>query len=312
MLPKTNTLLEVKNIYKRFGDHAALSNVSAHFEAGQIHALLGPNGAGKTTLIRLINQIYEPDNGSIHLNGKYLDRKHLNSIGYLPEERGMYTTMTVHDFLLFLGNLRQMEKKTILHQIQFWLDKLKMQDWQHKRIDELSKGMAQKIQFIATVFHDPELLILDEPFSGFDPTNVQLMRDILRELKEQGKTIILSTHNMNNAETISDHITLIHKGKIILDSNYASIKEAYSQGVYAVQFQGNMLTFANALWTNYDLIESKQIGENRYLAKVKMLNDSKVGDLLQALLQDLEFEGVWPDAPSMEDIFIQLTQSNQT
>ena len=303
-------MLDVKNIYKRFGDHPALSNVSVQFESGKIHALLGPNGAGKTTLIRLINQIYDPDNGSIHLNGKYLDRKHLNSIGYLPEERGMYTTMTVHDFLLFLGNLRQMEKKTILHQIEFWLDKLKMQDWQHKRIDELSKGMAQKIQFIATVFHDPELLILDEPFSGFDPTNVQLMRDILRELKEQGKTIILSTHNMNNAETISDHITLIHKGQIILDSNYSSIKEEYSKGVYAVQFQGNMLTFANALWTNYDLIESKQIGENRYLAKVKMLNESKVGDLLQALLQDLEFEGVWPDAPSMEEIFIQLTQSN--
>lgn len=304
-------MLEVKNIYKRFGDHPALSNVSVQFDSGQIHALLGPNGAGKTTLIRLINQIYEPDNGSIHLNGKYLDRKSLNSIGYLPEERGMYTSMTVRKFLFFLGNLRQMEKKTIDHQLQIWLEKLNMQDWQNNRIDELSKGMAQKIQFIATVFHNPDLLILDEPFSGFDPTNVQLMRGVLRELKEQGKTIILSTHNMNNAETISDHITLIHQGKIILDSNYAAIKKQYSQDIYAVQFRGNMLSFANALWTNYDLIESKQIGDNQYLAKVKMLNDSKVGDLLQALLSDVEFEGVWQDAPSMEEIFIQLTQTNK-
>lgn len=302
-------MLEIKNIVKRFGDHPALSNVSVSFESGKIHALLGPNGAGKTTLIRLINQIYEPDSGSIYLNGKYLDRLNLNAIGYLPEERGMYTSMTVFDFLMFLGKLRQMEKNTILHQMNFWLNKLEIIEWQHKRIDELSKGMAQKIQFIATVFHDPELLILDEPFSGFDPTNVQLMRGILRELKEQGKTIILSTHNMNNAETISDHITLIHKGKIILDSNYSAIKKEYSRDIYAVQFKGNMLSFANALWANYDLIESKQIGDNMYLAKVKMLNESKISDLLQALISEVEFEGVWPDAPSMEEIFIQLTQT---
>ncbi len=303
-------MLEIKNITKRFGDHIALSNVSINFEAGKIHALLGPNGAGKTTLIRLVNQIYEADSGTIHLNGKYLERKSLNAIGYLPEERGMYTTMTVHDFLFFLGKLRGMEKKTISHQLEFWLNKLQISEWQHNRIDELSKGMAQKIQFVATVFHNPDLLILDEPFSGFDPTNVQLMRGILRELKEQGKTIVLSTHNMNNAETISDHITLIHKGKIILDSNYTAIKKQFSEDIYAIQFKGNMLSFANALWINYDLIESKQIGDNQYLAKVKMLNDSQVSDLLKALLSDVEFEGVWQDAPSMEEIFIQLTQSN--
>lgn len=304
-------MLEVKNIYKRFGDQAALSNVSAVFEAGKIHALLGPNGAGKTTLIRLINQIYEPESGSILLNGKYLDRKSLNNLGYLPEERGMYTSMTVFDFLFFLGKLRQMEKKTILHQMEHWLGKLDILDRKHYRIDELSKGMAQKIQFIATVFHDPELLILDEPFSGFDPTNVVLMRGVIRELKDQGKTILLSTHNMNNAETISDHITLIHKGKIVLDSNYVTLKKDYGQDIYAVQFKGNMLSFANALWANYDLIESKQIGDNQYIAKVKMLNNSKIGDLIHALLSEIEFEGVWPETPSMEEIFIQLTQKSQ-
>ncbi len=302
-------MLEVKNITKRFGDHVALNNVSASFEPGKIHALLGPNGAGKTTLIRLINQIYEPDSGSIYLHGKYLDRNALNSIGYLPEERGMYTNMVVEDFLTFLGKLRGLESKTIQHQVSHWLEKLEIADWKNKRIDELSKGMAQKIQFVATVFHDPALLILDEPFSGFDPTNVQLMRGVLRELKEQGKTILLSTHNMNNAETISDHITLIHRGKIILDSHHAAIKKTFSQDVFSVQFRGNMLSFANALWSNYDLLESKQIGDHQYLAKIKMLNGSKIADLLQALISEVEFEGVWPDAPSMEEIFIQLTQN---
>jgi ABC-2 type transport system ATP-binding protein len=301
-------LLEVKNIHKRFGGLVALSNVSAFFEAGKIHALLGPNGAGKTTLIRLINQIYEPDIGVILLNDKFLDRRSLNNIGYLPEERGMYTSMTVNDFLFFLGKLRQMEKKTILHQMEHWLEKLDILDKKHHRIDELSKGMAQKIQFIATVFHDPDLLILDEPFSGFDPSNVILLRGIIRELKDRGKTILLSTHNMNNAETISDHIILINRGKIVLDSNYEKLKKDYGQDIYAIQFKGNMLSFANALWANYDLVESKQIGHNQYLAKVKMLNNSKIGDLIHTLLSDVEFEGIWPESPSMEEIFIQLTQ----
>jgi ABC-2 type transport system ATP-binding protein len=301
-------VLEIKNISKHFGEHTALSNMSMQFDSGKIHALLGPNGAGKTTLIRLINQILEPDSGSIYFKGKYIDRKFLNNIGYLPEERGMYTSMTVESYLNFLAELRGLERKTAKHQIDTWLDKFDIQSWRKKRIEELSKGMAQKIQFVSTVFHDPELLILDEPFSGFDPTNIQLMRGVLRELKEAGKTIVLSTHNMNNAETISDHITLIHKGKLVLDSNYAALKKQFSQDVYAVQFKGNMLAFANALWVNYDLIESKQIGENQFIAKVKLLNNSTVGDLISALMGNIEFEGVWQDAPSMEDIFIQLTQ----
>jgi ABC-2 type transport system ATP-binding protein len=216
--------------------------------------------------------------------------------------------MTVESYLNFLAELRRLERKTAKHQINTWLDKFDIQSWRKKRIEELSKGMAQKIQFVSTVFHDPELLILDEPFSGFDPTNIQLMRGVLRELKEAGKTIVLSTHNMNNAETISDHITLIHKGKLVLDSNYAALKKQFSQDVYAVQFKGNMLAFANALWVNYDLIESKQISENQFIAKVKLLNNSTVGDLISALMGNIEFEGVWQDAPSMEDIFIQLTQ----
>jgi ABC-2 type transport system ATP-binding protein len=278
------------------------------FDSGKIHALLGPNGAGKTTLIRLINQILEPDSGSIYFKGKYIDRKFLNNIGYLPEERGMYTSMTVESFLNFLAELRGLERKTAKHQIDTWLDKFDIQSWRKKRIEELSKGMAQKIQFVSTVFHDPELLILDEPFSGFDPTNIQLMRGVLRELKEAGKTIVLSTHNMNSAETICDYITLIHQGKIVLDKSISELKTEFSKGVYAVQFRGNMLAFANSLWANYDLLESKQIGDGQYIAKIKLLNDSTINDLLDALKNNVQFEGVWQDAPAMEEIFIQLTQ----
>ncbi len=301
-------MLEIKNITKMFGDTTALSNVSVRFEPAEIHALLGPNGAGKTTLIRLINQIFEADSGSIYFNGKFVDRSFLNRIGYLPEERGMYTNMTVEGFLMFLGKLRQLETKTAVHQINHWLDKFDIETWRTKRIEELSKGMAQKIQFIATVFHNPDLLILDEPFSGFDPGNVQLMRNILRDLKTEGKTIILSTHNMNSAETICDYITLIHQGKIVLDKSISELKTEFSKGVYAVQFRGNMLAFANSLWANYDLLESKQIGDGQYIAKIKLLNDSTINDLLDALKNNVQFEGVWQDAPAMEEIFIQLTQ----
>jgi len=301
-------MLEIKNISKRFGNTTALSNVSVRFESGRIHALLGPNGAGKTTLIRLINQIMEPDSGSIYFNGKFVDRGFLNKIGYLPEERGMYTNMTVEGFLHFLAKLRQLESKTAVHQINYWLDKFEIQSWRKKRIEELSKGMAQKIQFIATVFHNPDLLILDEPFSGFDPVNVQIMRNILRELKNEGKTIILSTHNMNSAETICDYITLIHEGKIVVDKGIKELKSEYSKGVYAVQFKGNMLAFANSLWANYDLLESKQIGDSVYIAKIKLLNEATINDLIDALKHNVSFEGVWQDAPAMEEIFIQLTQ----
>jgi ABC-2 type transport system ATP-binding protein len=303
-------MLEIKNITKRFDDVAALSNVSVSFESGKIHALLGPNGAGKTTLIRLINQILEPDSGTMHFNGKYIDRSFLKNIGYLPEERGMYIQMTVENYLHFLAKLRQIEKKTAIHQINHWLEKLEIQKWRKKRIEELSKGMAQKIQFVATVFHDPDLLILDEPFSGFDPNNVLLLRKILRELKEQNKTIILSTHNMNSAETICDYITIIHQGKIVLDKATTELKSSFSQGVYAVQFKGNMLAFANSLWANYDLLESKQIGDGQFVAKIKLLNDSTINNLLDALKNNVQFEGVWQDAPAMEDIFIQLTTTS--
>ncbi len=206
-------MLELYGIYKSYYRQRVLEDVSFSIPSGQIVGLLGPNGAGKTTLIRIINQIIEPDKGHVSFHGKMMTSEHLKNIGYLPEERGLYKIMTVEAHALFLGQLRGMAKKDVQKQLDYWLEKFGIQSWRKKRIEELSKGMAQKVQFICTVLHDPDLLILDEPFSGFDPINVDLIREELKEFRAKGKTIILSTHNMKSVEEICDRAILLHEGK---------------------------------------------------------------------------------------------------
>jgi len=210
-------MLKIQNVSKRFDKKIVLDDVSTQFDAGKIHGILGPNGAGKTTLIRIINQIVEADKGGVYWNDTLIDRNFLKNVGYLPEERGLYVNMTVKNHLEFIGKLKGMSKEKIQHQIDFWLEKFQIEDWKNKRIEELSKGMAQKIQFIVSVFHNPSVLILDEPFSGFDPSNVVLIRKELRELKSEGKTILLSTHNMNSVEELCDKVVLIHQSKKVLE-----------------------------------------------------------------------------------------------
>src|SRR5690606_30851490 len=300
-------MLEVRNITKRYGIKLALDNVSAKFEPGKIHGILGPNGAGKTTLIRIINQIITPDDGGVYLNNRLMTREQLSSLGYLPEERGMYPNMTVSDFLLFMGSLRGLHKNESKAALDYWMEKFAIQEWRGKRIEELSKGMAQKVQFISTVFHNPDLLILDEPFSGFDPGNVKLMRGILREMKEEGKTILLSTHNMNSVEELCDHVVLIDKSKKILEGTVQEVKGYHSEKLYAVQFSGNMIAFATALWTGFDLVDKKIIGENRYIARVRMVGDSNFRSLLETLVPKIDIEGAWEELPSMEEVFIRET-----
>lgn len=302
-------MLEVRNIVKRFGVKVALDNFSFRFESGKITGILGPNGAGKTTLIRIINQISEPDQGSVYWNNTPVSRKLLSQIGYLPEERGMYSNMTVEDYLSFLGELRGLDKQDIVRQKDYWFTKFSIQDWATKRIEELSKGMAQKIQFIATVFHNPEIIILDEPFTGFDPSNVKLIRGVLLELKEQGRTILLSTHNMNSVEELCDYVVLLNNSKKILEGTVRDIKTKQSERIYAVQFSGNMIAFATALWTGFDLIDKKTIGDNRFIARVRMVGENNFKDLLQTLMPSIEIEGAWEELPSMEDIFINKTTS---
>lgn len=300
-------MLEVKEISKRYGKKLALNNVSVQFMAGKINGLLGPNGAGKTTLIRIINQIIEPDKGGVYWNEKLSTPLFLEKVGYLPEERGMYTNMTVSDYLTFLGKLRGMDKFRIQQELTYWFDKFGIVDWRNKRIEELSKGMAQKVQFIATIFHDPELIIFDEPFSGFDPVNVRLIRQEMRELKEKGKTILLSTHNMASVEELCDRAVLIHQGEVVKEGSIHALRNSGESKVYAIQFSGNMIAFATALWAGFDLIDKKILDEHRFVVRVRLLGENTFKDLLHTLMPHIEIEGAWEEIPGMEDVFISAT-----
>jgi ABC-2 type transport system ATP-binding protein len=280
--------------------------------SGEIFGLLGPNGAGKTTLIRIINRIIEPDHGAVKINGELLRQHHLSLIGYLPEERGLYRSMTVEEHAMLLGRLRGLEKREVKSKLEIWLEKFEIQDWKSKRIEQLSKGMAQKVQFICTVLHDPKLLILDEPLSGFDPVNVDLINRELLAMKSEGKTIILSTHNMKSVDEICDRVALIHQSKKILDGKVTDLQEAAKKGEYAVKFQGNMIAFVNALWTGFEMVDKEVLGADRYLVKLKMRGENNLEDLLKTLLGQIKIEAVWEVLPSMQDIFVNEVQSKNT
>ncbi|TNE75714.1 MAG: ATP-binding cassette domain-containing protein [Bacteroidetes bacterium] len=301
-------MLDVKGVSKSFYRKEALHNVSMSVYKGEVFGLLGPNGAGKTTLIRIINRIIRPDEGSVRLNGDLMTDEHVRQIGYLPEERGLYRNMTVYDHLLFLGRLKGLSKSDADQKIDYWLDYFKINDWRKKRIEELSKGMAQKIQFVATVLHEPKLLILDEPFSGFDPVNVELIKATLMDLKSQGRTIILSTHNMKSVEEICDRAVLIHNARKIAEGRVSELQEERKSGVYAVKFRGNMIAFVNALWAGFEIVDKQELGDDRYLIRVKMRNDSTFDDLLGVLLGQVKIEAAWEELPGMQDVFIELVQ----
>ena len=225
-------ILEVKNVVKKYGTKTALNNVSLNIPTGSIYGLLGPNGAGKTSLIRIINQITFPDSGSIFLDGEKLSPAHVKYIGYMPEERGLYKTMKVGEQALYLAQLKGISKQEAQKQLKYWFEKLEISDWWDKKIHELSKGMAQKIQFVVTVLHKPKLLIFDEPFSGFDPVNANIIKDEILELKQKGSTIIFSTHRMESVEEMCDEIALIHKSNKLLDGSLIDIKKEYRSNTF--------------------------------------------------------------------------------
>jgi len=304
-------MLEVKNISKSFYRKIALDDVSLHVNQGEIFGLLGPNGAGKTTLIRIINRIIEPDSGHVRLNGDLMTQKHLSQIGYLPEERGLYKSMTVQDHAIFLARLRGLSKADANRLLDQWLEKFNIGDWRKKRIEELSKGMAQKVQFICTVLHEPNLLILDEPLSGFDPINVELIKQELIEMRAKGKTIILSTHNMKSVEEICDRAALIHEAKKIAEGSISELQEERKAGIYAVKFRGNMIAFVNALWTGFEMIDKDILGDDRFEVRVKMRGDNSFEDLLKVLIGQVKIEAAWEVLPSMQDVFIDLVQGKK-
>ncbi|MCH2228805.1 MAG: ATP-binding cassette domain-containing protein [Crocinitomicaceae bacterium] len=304
-------MLEVRNISKSFFRKEALNEVSFKVNKGEVFGLLGPNGAGKTTLIRIINRIVEQDSGSIRFDGDLMTEAHLTQIGYLPEERGLYKNMTVEAHAIFLGRLRGLSKRDVMTKIDYWFDRFEINNWRRKRIEELSKGMAQKVQFVCTVLHEPKFLILDEPFSGFDPLNVELIKHELLEMRAAGKTIMLSTHNMKSVEEICDRAALIHNSKKIAGGSISELQSDRKMGLYAVRFKGNMISFVNALWTGFEVHDKDVLGDDRFVVRVKMRGDNSFEDLLRVLIGQVQIEAAWEVLPTMQDVFIDLVQPKE-
>lgn len=304
-------MLKVENISKSFYRKTAIENISLTVNKGEIFGLLGPNGAGKTTLIRIINQIIEPDHGVIRYQGNIMTQKHLSSIGYMPEERGLYKSMTVEKHALFLGQLRGLDKNDVRKKLEYWLEKFEISDWRKKRIEELSKGMAQKVQFICTVLHEPDLLILDEPYSGFDPVNVELIKQELIEMRATGKTIILSTHNMKSVEEVCDRVALIHNAHKIVEGKVSELQEERKTGEYVVKFRGNMISFVNALWTGFEIVDKEILADDLFMVRVKMRGDNSFEDLLKVLIGQVAIQAAWEVLPSMQDVFIESVKPKE-
>ena len=306
------SIIKAVNLSKSFGDHKALSDINFAIPKGQIFGLLGPNGAGKTTFIRIINQIYAPDEGEVLFDGEPISQEHIQKIGYLPEERGLYKKMKVLPQLVFLGQLKGLTKQEAKESASKWLEKLQIEDWANKPVETLSKGMAQKIQFISTVIHNPELIILDEPFSGFDPINIDLIKNEILAFKQEKKTILYSTHNMGSVEEICDHMAIIHKGEKLIHGKVETLRKSRSEGVFEITFNGNMISFTNALWTGFDLIHHEELEQLKFKALIKATTAKNINQLLEAVMPFCEILSVIEKTPSVNDIFIQeVNNKNQ-
>lgn len=292
-------ILIARNIVKQYENHLALNDVSLEIPKGSIYGLLGPNGAGKTTLMKIINQITAPDSGEIIFNNEKLVRKHISQIGYLPEERGLYRKMKVGEQSLYLAQLKGMSKKEATLKLKTWFEKLDILQWWDKKVEELSKGMAQKVQFAITVIHNPDLLIFDEPFSGFDPVNTSIIRKEILELKEKGTSIIFSTHRMESVEEICDEITLIDNGISILQGEINSIKDQFRNNIFQIELNSNKLKL-----DGFEIIHQDK---NNFTVKVPSDKNSK--ELITEILKTSEIISFNEKIPSMEEIFIK-TVSN--
>lgn len=299
--------LETKNIVKQYGDYRALNDVSIKVSKGCIYGLLGPNGAGKTTLIRIINRITAPDEGEVLIDGRPYHKKDIYNIGYLPEERGLYKKMEVEEQALFLAQLKGLSKKEAKERLDYWFKKFDIESWAKKKIEELSKGMQQKVQFITTVIHDPELLILDEPFSGFDPVNAELLKNEILELKEKGKTIILSTHNMESVESLCDEISLINKAHVVLQGNVSEIRKSYKTNTFILKLAGTDFNFDSNLFSVISKSEERE-SITLHIHKEETVSNT---ELLRGIIDKYEVISFEEELPTMNDVFIQ-TVTNKT
>jgi len=303
-------LLSIREVSKIYANHKALDSVSIEIPESSVFGLLGPNGAGKTSLIRIINQITGPDGGSILFGGQTLNPSHISEIGYLPEERGLYKKMEVGEQAIYLARLKGLSRADALKKLRYWFEKFELQSWWRKKVEELSKGMQQKVQFIVTILHEPKLLILDEPFTGFDPINANLIKDELLGLRQKAATIILSTHRMESVEELCTHIALINKSKKILDGQVKDVRKQFRSNLFEIEYKGTSVGFANALWTGFELVETRAQDDHAF-AVIKNLNNSSTNDLLRQLLNEVEVVSFRERIPTMNDIFIESVQNNK-
>ena len=305
-------LLSIDSVSKKFGSHTALNNISLNIPEGCIYGLLGPNGAGKTTLIRIINQISLPDSGKVFFNDQELNASHIKQIGYLPEERGLYPKMKIGEQAIYLAQLKGMDRKMARLELKKWFEKFEISDWWNKKVTELSKGMAQKVQFIVTVLHKPELLIFDEPFSGFDPINANLIKDEILQLNKEGATVIFSTHRMESVEELCEYITLINKSNKILDGNLDEIKKDFKTNTFEVAVNApNAKSLENKLKLEYETFAPtfRTIGDNlrMNIRLVSDQNSDKLINLLNSNSRLIHFKEV---IPNVNEIFINSVKND--
>lgn len=295
--------LTVRGISKRYSNHTALDQVSLTIPEKTIYGLLGPNGAGKTTLIRIINQIINSDEGEITIFGEKLSEKHIGVIGYLPEERGLYKKLKVGEQLLYLAQLKGLSKSEAIERSKKWITKFDIKDWWNKKVEDLSKGMAQKVQFISTVMHEPKLIILDEPFSGFDPVNAKLITEQILELRDNGSTIIFSTHRMETVEDLCDHVALINKSKKIVEGTKKSLKDTYKTNTFVVDHKG-----AFSLNGTVEVVSQKALEDNFYQTVLRMNTQTNPNQLIRELTNVTEVHSFIEKIPTMSEIFINLVK----
>ncbi len=298
-------LLKVENVSKRYSGHTALDDVSLTVKEGSIYGLLGPNGAGKTTLIRIINHITAPDNGRVIFDGHRLTEKDVTSIGYLPEERGLYKKMKVGEQAVFFARLKGLSRRDAVNGLKEWFEKFDILPWWDKKVEELSKGMAQKVQFIVTILHRPKLLIFDEPFSGFDPINAELLKNEILDLRRQGATIIFSTHNMGSVEVLCDDITLINQSHNILSGSVEDVRRAHSSGRFRISFNGDenrLLTALDGYFASYKYLPE---GVNGKSISLKFKDENDLREIISKANDAVMITSLNREIPSMDEIFIQ-------
>ncbi|MBQ3083757.1 MAG: ATP-binding cassette domain-containing protein [Alistipes sp.] len=297
-------LLTVEHVSKHYAGHTALDDVSLTIPKGSVYGLLGPNGAGKTTLIRIINRITAPDSGRVLFGDRDIKPEDVYRIGYLPEERGLYKKMKVGEQALFFARLKGLSRRDALRRLKHWFEKFGIESWWDKKVEELSKGMAQKVQFIVTVLHEPELLIFDEPFSGFDPINANLLKEEILALRDKGSTIIFSTHNMSSVEELCDHITLINKSKNILSGNVEEIRLRHGANIFSLAYRGEEQALITALNGRAEVLESAPSPIGYHTLKLHVASNEEVRQAIAAANEAVELRSFTEIIPSMNDIFI--------